>query len=100
MSDTTKNQGPDPVPMTTTRFYLSTNSSFGAGDVPIGGRTVGALAAGASERGSATLVIPAGTAPGSYYVVAVADGDGVVAESLESNNTRSRSLSIAAAPGS
>jgi len=100
VSDTTKNQGTDPVPMTTTRFYLSTNSSFSVGDVPIGSRPVGALAAGAIDAGSATLVIPAGTVPGSYYVVAVSDGDGVVAESLESNNTRFRVLSVLAAPGS
>ena len=100
VSDTTKNQGPEAVPITTTRFYLSTNSSFGAGDVPLGGRTVGALAPNATHVGSTALAVPPGTAPGTYYVIAVADGDGQVAEAVESNNTRSRSLSIVAAPGS
>jgi subtilisin family serine protease/subtilase family serine protease len=96
VSDTTKNQGPEAVPITTTRFYLSTNSSLSADDVLLGGRTVGALAAGANEPGSTTLAVPAGTAPGSYYVIAVADGGGAVAEAVESNNTRSRSISITA----
>ncbi|HET9271545.1 MAG TPA: S8 family serine peptidase [Vicinamibacterales bacterium] len=100
VTDTTKNQGTDPVgTSSTTRFYLSANSSLGAGDVPIGSRTVGPLAVNGIDTGSATLVIPAQTVPGSYYIVAVADGDGAVPESLENNNTRPRSLSISAPPG-
>jgi subtilisin family serine protease/subtilase family serine protease len=96
VGDTTKNQGPAAVPITTTRFYLSTNSSLSAEDVLLGGRTVGALAAGASDIGSATLAIPAGIVPGTYYVIAVADGGGVVAEAVESNNSRTRAISITA----
>ena len=37
---------------------------------------------------------------GTYYVIAVADGDDTVAESVESNNTKGRSISITAPPGS
>lgn len=96
VSDTTKNQGPEATPAATTRFYLSTNSSVGTGDVMLGGRAVGALAAGASAAGSVTLVIPAQTAPGSYYVVAMADADSVVPESVETNNTRYRAITISA----
>jgi subtilase family serine protease len=96
VSDTTKNQGPEAVPITTTRFYLSTNSSLSADDVLLGGRMVGALAAGANEIGSTTLAIPAGVAPGNYTVIAVADGGGAVAEAVESNNTRTRGVSITA----
>jgi subtilisin family serine protease/subtilase family serine protease len=99
VTDTTKNQGKDPAGPTTTRFYLSANSSLGVGDVLIGSRTVGALAVNAIDTGSATLVIPPQTVPASYYIVAVADGDGAVPESLEDNNTRPRSISISAPAG-
>jgi subtilisin family serine protease/subtilase family serine protease len=100
VSDTTKNQGPEAVPVTTTSFYLSTNSSFGTGDVLLGVRTVGVLAAGASDVRSTTLTIPQGTVPGAYYVIAVADGDGHVVEAVETNNTKSRVLSITVPSGS
>ena len=96
VSDTTKNQGPEAVPITATRFYLSTNSLVGASAVPLGSRTVAALAAGASSTGSVALVIPAQTSPGTYYLIAVADGDNAVAEAVENNNTKSRSITITA----
>jgi subtilase family serine protease len=98
VSDTTANQGPEAVPATITQFYLSINSLVSADDILLGGRPVGALAAGATETGSVTLVVPAGLAPRTYFVVAVADGAGGVAESLESNNAKARSISITAAP--
>ena len=53
----------------------------------------------ATDSGSATLVIPPQTAAGSYFIVAVADGDGVVPESLENNNTRPRTISISVPAG-
>jgi thermitase len=99
VTDTTKNQGTDPAGATATRFYLSANSSLGAGDVPIGGRMVGALPVNATDSGSTTLVIPPQTAAGSYFIVAVADGDGAVPESLENNNTRPRTISISVPAG-
>ena len=36
--------------------------------------------------GSVTIVIPVGTAPGYYYVIAKADAGGSVAEVSETNN--------------
>ena len=100
VGDTTKNAGMDSAGITTTRFYLSTNPTLSPDDVLLGGRTVGVLAAGASQAGGATLVIPPQTAAGTYFVIAAADGDDVVLESLETNNTRSRSITISAPPGS
>jgi hypothetical protein len=85
---------------TTTRFYLSRNVALDAGDVPFAsGRSVPDIAAGASNAGMTTLTIPPGTAPGSYYVLAKADGDGVVAEGIETNNvTAPRSFQVTTAP--
>jgi len=89
VTDTTKNQGGAAVPQTSTGFYLSTSSTFSQTATFIGGRTVGALGVSGVESGTSQLVVPAGTTPGTYYVIGVADWNGAVLESLENNNTRS-----------
>ena len=88
ITDTTKNAGGGAAHASTTRYYLSANVALDAGDVLIGSRDVPALAAGASASGSASVTIPAGTAPGTYFIIAAADGGAVVVETSESNNTR------------
>jgi hypothetical protein len=41
------------------------------------------------------VTIPANTAPGIYYVIAQADGDGVVAEITKNNNVSAiRSIQV------
>lgn len=95
VSDTTKNDGGGPAIASLTRFYLSANAVFDAGDEPLQGRSVPALAVGASSTSSTTSVtIPADTPAGSYYIFAKADGDGTVPESVETNNTRGALLRI------
>ena len=76
------------------RFYLSTNATFDASDIPLGGRGVGALAANGTESATTTLMMPAGTAVGTWYIIAVADGDAAVVETLETNNTRAVALTV------
>jgi subtilase family serine protease len=79
-------------------FYLSSNLSLDAGDELLGTREVSSLGAGLSESGSALLLIPASTAAGTYYVIARSDSDDIIEESLETNNLRVRTISIAATP--
>jgi subtilisin family serine protease len=94
-TDTVTNQGGGPATPSVTRYYLSTNSTLSADDVVIGGgRAVPALQGGASSAGSTSILIPGGTVPGLWYVIAKADGDNTVSETSESNNTRSRAVSI------
>jgi subtilase family serine protease len=88
VTDTTKNQGAAPVQGSATGFYLSSNTTYSPTDVFLGNRAVGSLGPSATDAGSTQFIIPPGTAPGSYYVVAVADVNGSVTESLENNNTR------------
>ena len=95
-SDAVTNQGADPVPGSTTRFYLSTNSAVDAADLLIGSRPVPPLVPGANNSASVTLVIPAQTPAGKYFIVAAADADHAVAEALENNNTNARSITITA----
>ena len=88
VTDTAKNQGTAPIAGTVTGFYLSLNNSINPTDTFLGTRNVGALAPSATESASTQLLIPPGTLPASYTLLAVADMNDTVAESLENNNGR------------
>ena len=87
ITDTTMNLGAGAAGPSATRFYLSTNAAIDAGDLLLAaGRAVPGIGGGGSSSGSTAVTIPAGTAAGRYYLIAKADGDGTVDESVESNN--------------
>jgi thermitase len=89
VSDTTTNIGAVGVPESATAFYLSADFGFSpTGDLLLGSRPAGALQPSGASSATTALVIPPGTAAGVYYVIAVADWGGAVAESVENNNTR------------
>ena len=94
VSDTTTNPSEAVAPASTTRFYLSANSLFDAGDVALQSRTVPELAAGGSSAASITVTVPTTTATGTYYLLARADADLSVAELNELNNTRAIAVRI------
>src|SRR5688572_2416690 len=94
LTDTTRNAGGGTAAASTTRFYLSSNTLLDASDVPLGSRAVPALAAGASHSLSTGVTIPEGTAAGSYYLIASADGDNGVEETMELNNTLTRTIQV------
>jgi len=94
LTDTTKNMGGGVADPSLIYFYLSTNSTIDTSDTLLGSRSVPALAAGAYSYGSTTVTIPEGTAAGRWYIIAKADGEEVVTETSEFNNTYGRSISI------
>jgi subtilase family serine protease len=95
VTDTVTNGGASSAAASTTRFFLSTNYQLDAGDTPLEPtRSVQALGPGASNAKLTTVVIPTGTAPGSYYIIAKTDADDVVAEANEGNNTAWRATTI------
>jgi subtilase family serine protease len=94
LTDTTRNQAGAGAAASTTRFYLSANSAWDAGDVLLGSRAVPALAAGAASTGSTVVVIPAGTATGGYWIIAKADADSAVGETQEANNAAAAAIQI------
>ena len=97
IADTTRNQGGGAAGATTTRFYLSANSTLDSGDIPLAGaRNIPALAPGETSAGASAVQIPPQTAAGSYYVIARADAGEVVAETSETNNNAARSLKVGA----
>jgi uncharacterized delta-60 repeat protein len=94
LNDTTGNVGVGPAGGTSTRFYLSSDTLIGAGDVLLGGRSLASLAPGGSSAGATNVTIPAGTANGSYFIVAKADDTNQALESSETNNTRAIAIRI------
>ncbi|MBI4597760.1 MAG: cellulase family glycosylhydrolase [Candidatus Omnitrophica bacterium] len=76
---------------TTTDFYiglyLSADATITTGDVFLGYRYVGTLAAGASSALTQTVTIPATLAPGTYILGAMADYTNRRVESHETNNS-------------
>jgi hypothetical protein len=94
VTETTTNQGGGSAGASVTRFYLSTDTTFGAGDVLLGSRSAAALSPGAATAASTTLRIPPATAVGTYYLLARADARGTVSETNENNNNRARALGV------
>ncbi len=99
LKDTTKNAGAGSAVASTTRFYLSTDGIVDPGDLVLANRSVPVLSTGATNTTTTTTIVPGTAAPGSYFVIAVADADGVVAETVETNNTLVQPLTITGLPG-
>ena len=95
ITDTVANRGAGTAAASRVRYYLSANLALDAGDELLAGsRDVPALDAGASSTGSASVTLPSNRAPGFYYLLVVADADGQVAESSETNNVGARGLQV------
>ncbi|MHB8872720.1 MAG: CARDB domain-containing protein [Myxococcaceae bacterium] len=82
-----KNRGGRTAGGANVRFYLGTAPAFDAGYPSLGDSTPIDLAAGGQQLVSASAPIPPGTAPGDYFLHAMADPNGGMAESDEGNNT-------------
>jgi hypothetical protein len=95
ISDTTTNNGTaTTAEVSTTRFYLSTDSTLGDGDTQLGERTVSILSAGSSGSWTTSVTIPSGKAKGYYYIIAEADADKKISELNESNNTKAVRIQV------
>lgn len=71
-------------------FYYSSDAVITTSDARSGWvcNYPGGLPAGSSSACAGPIAVPAALAPGTYYVGAIVDDTGVVAESNESNNSR------------
>lgn len=99
-SCTVKNQGGADAGASNLKYYLSTDATYGSGDVLLATDAVSALTAGSTASVSEVLTIPSGTAIGTYYIVFFADADGSVTEGNEANNTGYVQISVTSAAGS
>jgi subtilase family serine protease len=88
MTSTVRNAGGATSPAIPLRFYLTTGTEPGSGDVLLGTRMIAALAINGASTAATSLVIPVSVDPGAYRILAIVDPDGAVAERNESNNFR------------
>jgi trimeric autotransporter adhesin len=92
VTDTVKNQGAvATTKSSTTRYYLSNDTSKNTGDILLTGtRSVAVLAAGASSPATpVNVTVPSTTTLRTYHLLACADDTKVVAEADETNNCTS-----------
>ena len=90
ITDTVRNAGPTGATAGAFRvhFYLSPNRTITPEDRVIGSRDVRELAGGATSSATTTVTVPLDMPSGVYYVGAIVDGRGDIAESAEGNNER------------
>ncbi len=94
IGDTTKNKGCGAAGASTTKFYLSTNTTIGTGDIDLGARSVPSLGTNATSPGTTNVTIPSGIALGKYYIIANSDDTKVVVEGNEGNNKKTKAITI------
>ena len=85
VTDTVQNVGSTAAAASTTRYYLSITTSKSGARQLNGSRAVPSLAASASSSGTVTVTVSAGTAAGTYFLLACADDTLVVPEINEKN---------------
>ncbi|QIX61065.1 T9SS type A sorting domain-containing protein [Hymenobacter sp. BT18] len=95
-SVTIKNTGTASATASTVGYYLSKDAVYDAADVSMGQTTGGTLAASGSATRTGSFSIPAATTAGSYYVLFVADAQGTIMESNETDNVLSVALTVKA----
>ncbi|MBH8568409.1 T9SS type A sorting domain-containing protein [Microvirga sp. STS02] len=76
-------------------FYISTNNTLDANDVLLTSQYGGSLTTTYSSSRYGTAAIPTGLTPGTYYILFVADYQGQVAETNETNNVASVAITVA-----
>ena len=89
---------PASAPASTSRLYLSTDATLDdPGDTVLGDVAVGPLAGGAMATVVKSVPIPAGTAPGPYWIIARANATGSIPEadaSAPANNVKATAVIV------
>ncbi len=86
---TVKNSGARAIGSCLLGFYLALNSGIGPKDILLGSARVPSLNPGQKHEATLSVSVPSVVAERNYYLCAVADADGQVAEASEDNNTNS-----------
>jgi len=80
------NQAGGVAPATTLGIFISSSSTTPGAGTRIGLVAIPGIAGGASYTAPASVSIPAGLAPGNYFLSAIADLAGVAIEESDTNN--------------
>src|SRR5206468_2046102 len=94
VTDSVQNIGNVTGAASTARYYLSTTTSKSGARLLTGSRAVPSLASSATSSGTVTVTVSAGTAGGTYYLLACADDTLVVPETNESNNCKASATQV------
>jgi len=76
------------------RYYFSKDAKWDTSDKYLNYDVVAGLSANKTSLEWANLRIPKSTAPGSYYIVVVADGKDRISESNEANNQKAIAVKV------
>gem|GEM_PF-711471 len=82
-----ENQGNQKAASASLQFYLSTNSTFEAGDTLLVSTTTGSIKINKSKKKKLKVTLPTGSNPSGQFVIAVIDSANSVAERDEGNNS-------------
>jgi Ca2+-binding RTX toxin-like protein len=88
------NIGTGAAAASTAGIYLSTDGTITTADILIGTIAIPSLAAGGSVSGNVTVPFPSSLTAGTYHLGVIADYNNQIAESNESNNASSGSLTV------
>jgi len=88
------NTGTSAAAASTAGLYLSTDGTINTSDTLFATISIPALAAGASVSGNITVPFPSSLAAGTYHLGVIADYNGQIAESNETNNLAAVSIPI------
>ncbi|BAY26378.1 peptidase S8/S53 [Calothrix sp. NIES-2100] len=94
-----KNQGTVIAGGSSTRFYLSKNTTFDTADIYLGSDAVNSLAVGITSTESASVALGSTLISGTYYLFAQADGDKKITEGNENNNLAYQTITIKGSDG-
>ncbi|HEX6490510.1 MAG TPA: CARDB domain-containing protein [Gaiellaceae bacterium] len=89
-TDVVRNRGRGKAGASTTRYYLVRGQTR----LAAGSRPVPALRAGRANKGQASPSVPRQALLGTYSLVACADADNAVKESIETNNCRTAATKL------
>jgi hypothetical protein len=92
----TRNQGTVTPATTITRIWLSANSVLDVGDTLLAGYEVLGLAANITNTVTTAVRIPADTPRSKRHLIAQADALDVLDEPVETNNTRTKAITMGA----
>ena len=81
-----------------TTTNLANATKIGSGVTP-NYNEINGIDKGEEEEDTLSWTIPAGTAPGVYYIICVADAESEISESNESNNARAVKFTVVGVPG-
>ena len=89
-----RNIGIGPAAASTLKLYLSTDNVITTGDTFLGAVAFNPLNGVTSPPATVSVPLPSGTAPGSYFLGAIADADAQRDESSETDNTKAVAIQI------